>query len=630
MTRSHARSAAVLLTSLLFVASAIANNGSRSPAGPAGPAPAPNSAFQANATITESFDTVSSTSNGCVTGWTCTNLSSPLGTTGWFQGNNTVFNAQAGATTAYIGANFNNTTGNNTISNWLISPQVNFGTGATLSFWTRTTDTAQYPDRLEVRISTNGASTNVGASHFSVGDFTTLLFTVNPSLLVGAGTCPSAANGYPTAWCQITLTNVAGIPTSGSGRIAFRYYVTAGGPTGSNSDYIGIDTFSFNEGTPASPPQFAYAPTPASTVTATGGGLVGSTGTFTITPSVAVAGIGSGAPATTTTTCTPPTGAFSGFAQSVTATGTGAISGGPLTGSCTLGAVAATQTLTCSENRGGTPTTVSWTLSCPAGIAPPTIAYSPAAGSTVSFTGVTNVGTSGSGTITATPSGGSGTGAAVTTTVNGCTVAGADAASFSGAAAVNLSFVGNTTTAQSISLGCTSGVAVRSATLSCNETAGGNAPVTRSWPLSCPAGALLPMTSSPAAGGTITFAPVATGGSRSTPVTFSSTNPVPVTVVCTAPGGAFMASPLSMNVPANGSATMTVTFAPGVSGNQTATLSCSVNGSAQTMNYALSASAFVAAIDTLDGRSLLLLASLLTLLGLGVLAHRRGVATQRG
>jgi len=91
-----------------------------------------------------------------------------------------------------------------------------------------------------------------------------------------------------------------------------------------------------------------------------------------------------------------------------------------------------------------------------------------------------------------------------------------------------------------------------------------------------------------------------------------------------------MASPLSMNVPANGSATMTVTFAPGVSGNQTATLSCSVNGSAQTMNYALSASAFVAAIDTLDGRSLLLLASLLTLLGLGVLAHRRGVATQRG
>src|SRR5204862_6521990 len=34
------------------------------------------------------------------------------------------FPAQAGSSTSYIGANFNNTTGTNTISNWLLTPPV--------------------------------------------------------------------------------------------------------------------------------------------------------------------------------------------------------------------------------------------------------------------------------------------------------------------------------------------------------------------------------------------------------------------------------------------------------------------------------------------------------------------------
>ncbi len=451
-----------------------------------------------------------------------------------------------------------------------------------------------------------------------------LLFTVNPSLLAASGTCPTAADGYPNAWCQITLTNVAGIPNFGSGRIAFRYFVTGAGSAGANSDYIGIDTFSFNEGTPAAPPQFAYAPAPASTVTATGGGLVGSTGTLTITPSVAVAGIGSGAPATTTTTCTAPTGVFSGFGQTVSAVGAGAISGGPLTGACTLGAAAATQTLTCSENRGGTAVPVSWTLSCPAGTAAPTLAYAPATGTTVNFTGVTTVGTTGNGQIVVTPSGGSGTGAAVTTTVNGCTVTGADAANFSGAAAVNLSFVGATVTPQNIDLACTSGAAVRSATLTCNETTGAGMPVQRSWPLSCPTGSLLPITSGPVSGSTMVMpsAPVGSG-STSAAITFTSTNPVAVTVVCTAPGAPFSASPLTINVPANGSASTIVGFAPLSTGQSTGTLNCSVTGSAQTMSFTLSGAAFASVVDTLDGRNLLVLTLLLLLAGLGGTALTR-------
>lgn len=121
----------------------------------------------------------------------------------------------------------------------------------------------------------------------------------------------------------------------------------------------------------ATPPQFAYNPAAGQTVTATGGGTIGSTGTLTITPSVGTAGVGTGAGATTTLTCTPPTTPFSGFGQTVTAIGTGAISGGPLSGTCTLGASAVTQTLTCNENRGGTANTRTWTLSCPAGTVPP-------------------------------------------------------------------------------------------------------------------------------------------------------------------------------------------------------------------------------------------------------------------
>jgi hypothetical protein len=353
---------------LVSAAGAVAaDTGARTPGDAAPVAPA-NQVFLPNAVITEGFDALAGTApNLCPTGWTCTNLSTPLGATNWFQGNATVFPAQAGAPTSYIGANFNNTTGTGTISNWLITPQVSFGTGAALSFWSRTSTGATFPDRLEIRLSTAGASTNTA-------DFTVVIGTINPNLAAGPGACVPAASGvagYPDAWCQYTLTAAQGIPTSGTGRIAFRYFVTNGGPDGANSNFIGIDTFSFDEGSTATAPQFGFTPAPGSTVTATGGGAVGSTSNLSITPSIATAGSGTGAPATTTTTCTAPTAPFSGFGQTVTAVGTGAITGGPLAGTCTLGTAAATQTLTCSENLGGTPTTRTWTLSCPAGTAPP-------------------------------------------------------------------------------------------------------------------------------------------------------------------------------------------------------------------------------------------------------------------
>lgn len=121
---------------------------------------------------------------------------------------------------------------------------------------------------------------------------------------------------------------------------------------------------------PATPPVYSYTPAPGSTVVGTGGNLIGSISSFTIAPAIGTPGTGTGTAATTQLTCAAPTAPFAGFGQTVSAIGSGAITGGPLGGTCTRGAAAVTQTLTCTETQGTTAVTRSWTLSCPAGVAP--------------------------------------------------------------------------------------------------------------------------------------------------------------------------------------------------------------------------------------------------------------------
>lgn len=176
-------------------------------------------------------------------GWFFQNNSQPIGTTGWFQGNDGVFPAHSGAANSYIAANFNNGASVATISNWMLTPEVSLADGDTFSFWTRTVNAPAFPDRLEVRLSLAGASTNVGTTATSVGDFTTLLLTINPDL---------TTTGYPNVWTQYTVT-LSGIPGGATGRFGFRYFVTNGGPSGSNSDYIGIDTVEFTSAGPGGP-----------------------------------------------------------------------------------------------------------------------------------------------------------------------------------------------------------------------------------------------------------------------------------------------------------------------------------------------------------------------------------------
>jgi hypothetical protein len=192
--------------------------------------------------ITEGFDNITTLP---AAGWATQNNSVPVGTTGWFQGNSTVFPSQSGAPTSYIGANFNATTGANTISLWLLTPQRTFNNGDVIKFWTRTTTGNPFPDRLQVRRSSAGASTNVGTGATGVGDFTNLLIDINPTYNTGGGSPPA---NYPEVWTEITLT-LSGLAGPTSGRIAFRYFVEDGGPQGDNSNYIGIDTFSYTPGT---------------------------------------------------------------------------------------------------------------------------------------------------------------------------------------------------------------------------------------------------------------------------------------------------------------------------------------------------------------------------------------------
>jgi hypothetical protein len=181
-------------------------------------------------------------------GWNQQNLSTPIGSNpNWVQGDpvNMPFSANSLPANSYIAVNYNSVAGAATISNWLITPMLNLNNGDVITFYTRGTGSV-YADNLQVRLSTNGSSTNVGASNISVGDFSNLLLEINPTLNAAL---------YPSTWTQYTIT-ISGLASPTTGRIAFRYYVPNGGPTGLNSDLIGID-------------DFVYTPVPSCNLTAT-------------------------------------------------------------------------------------------------------------------------------------------------------------------------------------------------------------------------------------------------------------------------------------------------------------------------------------------------------------------------
>lgn len=222
--------------------------------------------INAQVILAENFDVFPAvTVPGAADQWLRSNQSTPVGASTWAQGGGTSFantGGHSGGATSFALCNFNSTTGAGTISNWLFAPVVTLKNGDVISFWTRQGGTApSYADRMQMRIATDwsdfSAFPTTGAA--DVGDFQILATDINPTLTQA---------GYPLLWTNYTYT-ISGLDGEVPCRIAFRYFVTNGGPTGDNSNIIGLDTFSVDrplstEGFFAS--NFAVSPNPASTV----------------------------------------------------------------------------------------------------------------------------------------------------------------------------------------------------------------------------------------------------------------------------------------------------------------------------------------------------------------------------
>lgn len=165
---------------------------------------------------TDNFDGNNDTTALRSRGYLIYQMSNPRGTTFWFQGNSAVFPAYNGPTTGYVGANFNAAAGSGNIDVWMVTPKITGGliAGDSLYFWSRSPDASTYPDSIRV------------------------MYSVNDSTPSGTWTELGRFKVSTSGWLRKGFrAPVAGI----NARFAIRYNVVNGGPSGSNSDYIGID-----------------------------------------------------------------------------------------------------------------------------------------------------------------------------------------------------------------------------------------------------------------------------------------------------------------------------------------------------------------------------------------------------
>jgi hypothetical protein len=145
-------------------------------------------------------------------GWVINNVSTPIGSTSWYQGDVSIFTSQAGPADSYIAANFNNAAAGGTIADWLISPIFQTANAGTVSFYARADVSSDFADHLKFGFS-NGSTT--------LADFT-------------LGSAQTISGGW-TKYSFDYLAQGAG----SSARFAIVYSGLA-----DLSDYVGIDTFS--------------------------------------------------------------------------------------------------------------------------------------------------------------------------------------------------------------------------------------------------------------------------------------------------------------------------------------------------------------------------------------------------
>jgi hypothetical protein len=121
-----------------------------------------------------------------------------------------------------------------------------FQASASLTFFTLSAGSDVFPDRLQVLVSLNGNSSNVGppGSTSNFGDFTQKLIDINPTY---STTFAGGTNGYPSVGAHnpyveygpLALGQFAG----DTGRIAFHYFLT---DTSTQGSHIAIDDVSVN------------------------------------------------------------------------------------------------------------------------------------------------------------------------------------------------------------------------------------------------------------------------------------------------------------------------------------------------------------------------------------------------
>jgi hypothetical protein len=100
---------------------------------------------QAGALLAEGFEDVGTLAGK---GWVLKNASTPVGSTGWYQGDQAQFAALSGAANSYAAANYNNAAAGGSLENWLITPMFSIEKGAIVSFWLRAAGADGYSDQI--------------------------------------------------------------------------------------------------------------------------------------------------------------------------------------------------------------------------------------------------------------------------------------------------------------------------------------------------------------------------------------------------------------------------------------------------------------------------------------------------
>ena len=165
-------------------------------------------AAHAQFVIEEGFDNVATLAGS---GWILANASAPLGSTpGWFQGDQTIFTAQAGAPQAYIAANYNNAAAGGALHNWLISPTFSTQDPGFVSFYVRADVIPEFSDQLAWGFSQGGSSFAdfaLGAPHTIGADWTHVQIDFSAQGIGSTGRFASVYTG------PADLANYVGVDT---------------------------------------------------------------------------------------------------------------------------------------------------------------------------------------------------------------------------------------------------------------------------------------------------------------------------------------------------------------------------------------------------------------------------------